>query len=74
MTGEHRAIITRDAPVDISGGEVDGPEWFVWRLVVEQIATIREIDRHWSLSDVLDANEALDKWAARQQRARRLEA
>lgn len=36
-------------------------EWPVWRLVaVEQIATLREIDEVWSLSDVLDANEALD--------------
>ena len=66
MTGTDRAVISDAAPVDISGGEVDGPEWYVWRLVVEQVATLRELDDHWCMSDVLDANEALDKWAARQ--------
>ncbi len=32
----------------------------MWRLVVEQVATLQEIDEHWTIEDVLDANEALD--------------
>jgi hypothetical protein len=32
----------------------------VWRLVERRLATLREIDEHWSISDVLDGNEALD--------------
>jgi hypothetical protein len=68
VSGDKRARISNAPPVDISGGEVDGPDWFVWRLVIEQVATLRELDEHWGMADVLDANEALDKWAARQQR------
>ena len=30
------------------------------RLVVGRVATLREIEVHWSLIDLLDANEALD--------------
>ena len=40
-----------------------GPEWPVWRLVVEGVATLSEVDTHWTLTDVLDANEALDAYA-----------
>ncbi len=35
-------------------------EWPIWRLVLDEKATLAEIEQHWSLSDVLDANEALD--------------
>lgn len=28
----------------------------------EGLATIEEIDRHWSIDDVTDANEVLDAW------------
>lgn len=45
----------------------------VWRPILAGIATLEEIDRHWSLSDLLDANEALDirdeaeEWSRAQQ-------
>lgn len=38
------------------------PLWSVWRLVAAGVARLEEIDRHWTVSDVLDANEALDAW------------
>lgn len=28
--------------------------------MLERVATLEELDRHWCLEDVLDANEALD--------------
>ena len=31
----------------------------MWRLVMAQIATLEEIDKHWSLADVIRANHAL---------------
>jgi hypothetical protein len=39
-------------------------EWLVWRLVLEQVATLEEIERHYSIDDVLTANDALDYLAA----------
>lgn len=35
-------------------------KWLVWRLVLEHVATLREIETYYDLLDVLDANEALD--------------
>ncbi len=35
-------------------------EWPVWRLVRDGWAGLQEIDTHYTLDDVLDANEALD--------------
>jgi hypothetical protein len=35
-------------------------DWYVWRIVLAKIATLREIEEHWSLSDLLDAQDALD--------------
>lgn len=32
----------------------------MWRLVLDEKATLQEIDTHYSLDDVLDLNEALD--------------
>jgi len=32
----------------------------VWRLVVERVATLREIGTYYDLNDVFDANAALD--------------
>lgn len=46
----------------------------MWRLVTDGIATLHEIESYWSITDVLDANEALDvkgdvdEWRARQAR------
>jgi len=35
----------------------------VWRLVIERIATLEELDRHWSLDDIYRANAMLDMQA-----------
>jgi hypothetical protein len=35
-------------------------EWAIWRLVTEKIATLKEIDEHWSLEDIDKANAVLD--------------
>lgn len=35
-------------------------DWPVWRVVSEGMATLSEIERHWWIEDVLDANEVLD--------------
>jgi hypothetical protein len=32
----------------------------VWRLVIRKIATLQEIETHYSLIDLMDANEVLD--------------
>lgn len=34
----------------------------VWRLVMERVATLREIEEAWSILDVAEANDALDAW------------
>lgn len=34
----------------------------VWRLVLERIATLREVEEHWSILDVAEGNDALDAW------------
>jgi hypothetical protein len=34
----------------------------VWRLVLERIATLREVEEYWSILDVAEANDALDAW------------
>jgi hypothetical protein len=38
----------------------DGLNWPVWRLIIRRITTLREIEEHWCLSDLVFANEALD--------------
>lgn len=43
----------------------------MWRLVVERIATLQEIETHYSVDDVLQANEALDLKREAQERARK---
>ncbi len=35
-------------------------DWLIWRLVVRQIATYREVREFWDLVEVLAANDALD--------------
>ena len=46
---------------------------FKWRPILRGIATLEEYDRHYSLVDLCDANEALDlmdeqeAWAAQEQ-------
>jgi hypothetical protein len=34
--------------------------WIVWRLVVEQVATLQEIQTYYDLCDVFDAHIALN--------------
>jgi hypothetical protein len=33
---------------------------FIWRPIIERITTLEEIERWWSIDDLLDAHEALD--------------
>lgn len=35
-------------------------EWFIWRPVKAGLATLREIETHWSLDDLLDSHFILD--------------
>ena len=35
-------------------------DWSIWRIVLAQIATLKEIETYWSIDDLADANEALD--------------
>ena len=45
------------------GGYNPGPiniNWFYWRPIVERVATLHEVETHWSIDDLADANEALD--------------
>ena len=35
-------------------------DWFVWRVVVSGLATLRDIDEHWTIKDLIDANAILD--------------
>ena len=34
----------------------------MWRLVVERVATLQEIETAWSIDDLMDANDFLDAW------------
>jgi hypothetical protein len=34
--------------------------WFLWRLIVEEVGTLKEIETYYDLNDVLDAHDALD--------------
>jgi hypothetical protein len=43
----------------------------VWRLVHKRIATVQEIDTHWSLVDVMQANLSLDAIEAAEERAQK---
>lgn len=44
------------------GGSVDYGEvdWLIWRIVVAKMATLEEIDTHWTVDDLMDAHDALD--------------
>jgi hypothetical protein len=32
----------------------------VWRLILEGVVTLSELETHWSLDDLIHANEAMD--------------
>ncbi len=49
-------------------------EWLVWRLWEAGKVTLEEIDRSWSLEDVLDANEVLDAYEEARMEASRIAA
>jgi hypothetical protein len=42
-----------------TNGDAIEQEWIVWRLVLSGTATLAEIERDWSLDDLLRANYAL---------------
>ena len=45
------------------GKGVDIPEyieWLVWRLVVEKVATLQEVDEYYDLVQVIEAHIVLD--------------
>ena len=35
-------------------------EFTIWRPILAGISTLQEIETHWSIDDLADANEALD--------------
>lgn len=39
---------------------MDWKEWYVWRPVRAQWATLKEIETHWSLADLAKAHLLLD--------------
>lgn len=41
---------------------------------MEGVTTLEEVDRHWSLCDVADANDVLDAWAEAKAEAERQQA
>ncbi len=52
--------------------EVEGrvaEDWPCWRLVLEGVARLEELESWYSLDDAADANEALDAWREAQARA-----
>jgi hypothetical protein len=52
-----------NAPPQGSEGLVELPKfikWWKWRLVIEKITTLKEIEQYWSLLDVYDANRIID--------------
>jgi hypothetical protein len=47
---------------DITAPIPEGLNWFVWRVLTHDRsnATLREVEEHWSLVDLVNANLALD--------------
>ncbi len=35
-------------------------QWSIWRVVLENLATLEEVETHWSIHDLQEANEVLD--------------
>ena len=56
----HRGDIRKKKRKGNSKKEPPKIEWFIWRIVLSKIATLEEIERSWTLSDLMDAHEALD--------------
>jgi len=55
-----------------SGSSIAIPDfidWLRWRLVIEKIATLQEINTHYDILDVLDANILLNLKDEAEQRA-----
>jgi hypothetical protein len=55
-------------PLDQAPPEIDPPnvgdDWPVWRAIEGGFGTLTEIERHWWVEHVLDANEAYDVFVA----------
>ncbi len=51
MTGEGKAVAALPKTA---------VNFAIWRIVLEGIATLQEIETHWSIDDLADAHEALD--------------
>lgn len=52
-----------------TNGQAIEQEWIVWRVVLSGTATLAEIERDWSLDDLLRANYALTYYHACQTEA-----
>jgi hypothetical protein len=52
--------VNRKNTVTVKIPESIQDEWMIWRLVSRGIANLQEIDTHWTIVDVLKANDALD--------------
>ena len=44
-------------------------KWQKWRLVLEGVATLQELEEYYDINDICDANEALDVKAEVERRA-----
>lgn len=62
-------------PIDEAPPVLDPPNvadaWPVWRVIGHGYGTLAEIETHWWVEDVLDANEAIDVEIASNPRQRR---
>ncbi len=43
--------------------------WPCERLIIEKVASLTEIETHYSINDLADMNDALDAWQEAQQEA-----
>ncbi len=35
-------------------------DWYLWRPIVYKVATLQEMDIHWSINDLADCHDAMD--------------
>lgn len=58
--GEYDKLPKRKSKISNFPPIPDCLDWLVWRLIINKISTLQEINEHYDLVDVLDANMALD--------------
>lgn len=46
---------------------MQGPQYLIWRPIMEKVVTLEEVRRSWDLCDVMDANDMLNHMAATQE-------